>query len=235
MSRNKSRKFGQCVYCGAVGPIEYDHIPPKNLFVKPRPNNLIKVPSCAQCHSENPQVSQDDEYFRLMITLREDIANHPDVEQLLPIVLRSLKRSDKVGFSRSLLKKFNTVDVRSQSGLYLGKKLTYDVNLARLDNVAKRIAKGLFYHETGNRLPDGYEVAAYSESGLRNITDDVKQDLRTRIIQPLMENPPHIMGNKVFSYRVAYSDKDINSSAWLLTFYERIAFLCLIAPKISIS
>ncbi len=37
---------GECVYCGSVGKITDDHIPPENLLSKPRPNNLIKVQSC---------------------------------------------------------------------------------------------------------------------------------------------------------------------------------------------
>jgi hypothetical protein len=219
MSRRGSRKSGQCVYCGAIGPITLDHIPPKNLFAKPRPNNLIKVPSCAHCHSENKQVSKDDEYFRLMITLREDI------------VLRSLTRPDKMGFTKSLLRNTFQVNVKTKNGLYLGKKAAYNVNLERLDNVAIRITKGLFYHETGNRLPDEYEVIAFAESGLQNLTDDIKYDLQTKIIKPILANPPHYLGNKVFSYQVAYSDKDVNASAWLLIFYERVAFLCLTMPK----
>lgn len=231
MSRRKPHKIGECVYCGKVAPITDDHIPPQNLFAKPRPSNLIKVPSCKECHSENKQVSQDDEYFRLMLTLREDTADHPDVEQLLPIVYRSLARPDKVGFAKSIQKNMKEVYVRTQSGLYLGIKPSYDVNLARLDNVAKRIVKGLFYVETGHRLPDNYEAVAYSESGLRNLAENDKKHLQTEIIRPLTSNAPKIIGKQVFSYWVAYPDIDANISVWLLVFYKRVAFLCLTLPK----
>jgi hypothetical protein len=231
MSRRKSRKLGECVYCGRVKPITEDHVPPKNLFAKPRPNNLIKVPSCRECHSENKQVSQDDEYFRLMHTLREDTASHPDVKQILPTVLRSLARPDKVGFAKSLFRSMKEVNVRTRSGLFLGKKPAFDVNLTRLDNVARRITKGLFYHEKRHRLPDKYDVATYSESGFQDLTSDVKQELQTTILQPLMSNAPKTIGSQVFTYRVAYSDTDPNASAWLFVFYERIAFLCTTLPK----
>jgi hypothetical protein len=136
MSRNKPPKTGECIYCGRVRPITEDHVPPRNLFAKPRPGNLVKVPSCYQCHSENKQAALDDEYFRLTLTLREDTATHPEVKQILPTVLRSLARPDKVGFTKSLLKSIKKVNVRSRSGLYLGRKGAFDVNLARLDNVA---------------------------------------------------------------------------------------------------
>ncbi len=231
VSRSKPRKTGECIYCGRVRPITEDHVPPRNLFAKPRPSNLVKVPSCYECHSENKQVAQDDEYFRLMLTLREDTATHPDVKQILPTVLRSLARPDKAGFTKSLLKSIKNVNVRSRSGLYLGRKGAFDVNLARLDNVARRITKGLFYHEKGYRLPDVYDAVAYSESGLQDATDDFKQELQTNIFQPLMANAPQTIGNRVFSYRVAYSDTDANASAWLFVFYERVRFLCLTLSK----
>ncbi len=231
MSRRKPHKTGECVYCGKVAPITDDHIPPRNLFSKPRPSNLIKVPSCKECHSENKTVSQDDEYFRLMLSLREDTAKHPDVEKILPVVFRSLARPEQAGLTRSLMKSVKKVNLRTKGGLYLGIKQAYDVNLARLDNVARRIAKGLFYHENGRRLPSEYEVVAYSEDGLRDLTEDDRQHLQQKIMAPLMSNSPKIVGNGVFSYRVSYSDTDPNTSVWFFVFYERVAFLCLTLTK----
>jgi hypothetical protein len=223
--------MGKCVYCGRVRPITMDHIPPRNLFAKPRPDNLIKVPSCDECHGENKQIAQDDEYFRLALTLREDTADHPDVKLVLPTVMRSLARPEQIGFTRALLKGMKVVNARTKSGLYLGRKSAYDVNLARLDRVATRITKGLFYHEKGYRLPDTHDAAALSESGLPNVTDDYKQELQANILQPLMSNTPKTIGNGVFTYRVAYADTEANTSVWLFEFYGRVRFLCLTLPK----
>ena len=231
MSRKKRSKVGQCVYCGKIRPITEDHVPPRNLFAKPRPSNLIKVPSCYECHSENKQASKDDEYLRLTLTMREDTAEHPDVEQILPTVLRSLARPDKVGFTQAFLRSFRDVNVVTQSGLYLGRKGAFDVNLTRLDSVARRIIKGVFYHEKGYRLPDDYDAVAYSESRLQDLTDNWKQKLQKNILEPLMLNAPKTIGQQVFSYRVAYSDSDPNTSVWLLGFYERVNFLCMTLPK----
>jgi hypothetical protein len=166
-----------------------------------------------------------------MLTLRDDTKTHPDVEKILPTVLRSLARQEQVGLTKSLLRRIKNVDVRTRNGLYLGRKTTYDVDLNRLENVARRIAKGLFYFEKGYRLPDTYEVAAYSESGLQMQTDEFKKEMQTNIIRPLMTNAPKAIGNRVFSYRVAYTDMDTNASAWLFVFYERVVFLCIILPK----
>lgn len=227
MSKRKRRQSGECVNCGKVGPITVDHIPPSNLFAKPRPPNLIKVPSCKACHGENKHVSQDDEYFRNMITMRADVFNHPDVKQVLSTVLKSLARPDHLGLARSLARTMRDVEVRTPGGLHLGLQPIYDVNLARLDNVARRITQGLFYHETGYRLPSEYELTTYSEAGFHSLKDDIRRRLQANIIRPLMSNPVTIIGNGVFSYRFARTETDRNISAWLLVFYERVRFLSM--------
>ena len=64
MSKKDSRKIGECIYCGKIGPLSVDHIPPKSLFQHPRPNNLITVPSCDDC---NKGAQKDDDYFTIRI------------------------------------------------------------------------------------------------------------------------------------------------------------------------
>jgi HNH endonuclease len=82
-------KPGVCAYCGkASTTLEPDHVPPKTLFAAPRPNNLITVPSCRRCHKAT---SKNDEYFRLVLSTRDDVFDHPDVSGgVLKAALRSL-------------------------------------------------------------------------------------------------------------------------------------------------
>ena len=61
------KKFGQCTYCGRHRKLADDHIPPKSLFGKPRPPDLIKIPSCGPC---NNQASKDDEYFKTVLVFK---------------------------------------------------------------------------------------------------------------------------------------------------------------------
>jgi 5-methylcytosine-specific restriction endonuclease McrA len=69
---DNTNKIGECAYCGDVGIITRDHVPPKGIFPKPRPANLITVPACSKCHSQ--QTSRDDEYFRNTLNVREDLS-----------------------------------------------------------------------------------------------------------------------------------------------------------------
>src|SRR5213078_104682 len=59
---------GECVYCGQVLWLTKDHVPPRCIFPPPLPE-LVTVPCCMHC---NRSASKDDEYFRMMVALREN-------------------------------------------------------------------------------------------------------------------------------------------------------------------
>src|SRR5438552_3111844 len=146
-----------CVYC-RQGEVEtYDHIPPKNLFSRPRPSSLVTVPSCLSC---NAGASLDDEYFRLVVALRHDV-DHPDAAVARDSAMRSLARREAGGLRTAFLSATREVELRSAGGLYIGRTGAYDVDVPRLDRVALRIALGLFYKETGQPLPRDYRARTY--------------------------------------------------------------------------
>ena len=97
----KEEKIGQCVYCGKVRVLTKDHIPPKCFFAKPRPSNLITVPSCKEC---NLGRSKDDEYLRFVLAYRFENSNHPDVLGIVPVIHRAFKREENRAFTRSIVK-----------------------------------------------------------------------------------------------------------------------------------
>lgn len=229
--KSRKRRAGrtqgdQCVYCGVVGELTSDHIPPKNLFSKPRPSNLITVPCCEPC---NKGIELDDEYFRLVVILRQDIGDHPEFKRLWPTVYKSLERRKNHGFTNSLLQGMANVDVTSPGGLYLGRLPTYHVDLIRLDRVAARIAKGLFYHEFGQRLPDDYDVVSYNESGVAG--NPASTQALQVMCAKLITFPRKTIGADAFSYWFARAYDNPNASAWLMTFFKRVPFVCLTLPK----
>jgi hypothetical protein len=224
MKSNRNSRTGECTYCGAIGLITDDHVPPRNLFPPPRPNNLLVVPSCLKC---NQGASLDDEYFRLTLTFRDDTYEHPAVQRLLPSVLRSLQKPKKLKFSRAFLRSVAKVDVNTKAGIYIGRRSAYNVDLTRLDRVAARIAKGLFYHERGSRLPNGYEMISYNESGMAHVSEEIALNIQQRILVPLWSAPERVIGPNIFSYRFRFVESDPNLSAWLLTFFKTVGFICL--------
>src|SRR4051812_40316879 len=51
-----------CYLCQKRPATTKDHVPPKSLFPKPRPSNLMTLPCCFPC---NNRFSKHEEYFRL--------------------------------------------------------------------------------------------------------------------------------------------------------------------------
>lgn len=61
----KQKKVGTCALCAENRAVTREHVPPKNLFLAPRPRNTITVPVCETC---NHGYHLDDEYFRVYVT-----------------------------------------------------------------------------------------------------------------------------------------------------------------------
>jgi hypothetical protein len=64
MTMAKEKKVGVCALCGKTLQITREHVPPKNLYLPPRPKNTITVPVCEPC---NHGYHLDDEYFRVYV------------------------------------------------------------------------------------------------------------------------------------------------------------------------
>ena len=208
---------GQCIYCGQTAKLTPDHVPPKNLFLPPRPSNLITVPSCTTC---NGGASKDDEYFKNVIVLRNDVGTHREATQLLQEVLASLKRPAQQWFTQAFLKKMSPVSLVSPSGLYLGRTMAMDIEGERVKRVLNRTIRGLFYHERKERLPTDCLVNTWIDMELPD----------PRIMALLLAEQPKVIGNAVFSYRAIFTKDEKYGSAWLLVLYDAVRIVSLTMP-----
>ena len=114
-----SQQVGQCVYCGRTRPLTHDHIPPKALWGKPRPSDLLTVPSCTPC---NVGASNDDEYFKTAMIIKDRAGSHPEAVTIRSSVFRGLALPKKEGFRRHILRNTGFVSLNTPAGLYLGHK-----------------------------------------------------------------------------------------------------------------
>jgi hypothetical protein len=112
----------------------------------------------------------------------------------------------------------------------LGESPAYDVDLSRLDKVASRTIKGLFYHEAGKRLPNEYFAPAFSAAGLVNLTRE-KQVQVKKTVHLLLNGPFREVGKRaVFVYWYHASTDDPCITTWLLLFFQRTAFIGFTVP-----
>lgn len=203
-----------CAYCHSPDPKTRDHVPPQSFFPKPRPSNLITVPCCETCRSEQ---SKDDEYFRLTIVSSSGVSDKQHARSVMDSVCRSLRKPQKVGFARYINESLFEADVHSDAGIFLGRGGGIKIEKKRFDRVAERIIRGLFYHEFGLPLPPNYEVTnCFSQTGFE---DAGKFLSGTKFAEP------RSIGEGVFWYTYAMTGEDPYSGVWLQVYYEGLEFL----------
>ncbi|MEW5985907.1 MAG: hypothetical protein AB1791_04675 [Chloroflexota bacterium] len=222
MKRKNQQRLGECVYCDERKPLTDDHVPPKNLFAKPRPGNLITVPACAEC---NKGFERDDEYFRTMLVLWEKTGDHFGARRLADRVVKDLKRPEKVRFRSSIFHKARPVKLFTKSGLYDGETGLVEVDVLRLHRTVTRTVRGLFYHHAGHRLDDSYEVQIRVSPMSGMILDLIIATL------PGLSTTPEIIGDGVFKYWFQVSTRDEKVSTWVLMFFENLPFVCATVPR----
>lgn len=223
---SKKKQNGVCVYCGVEGPVTEEHVPPQNLFPGVPNDQLIWVPACLDC---NTRYSTDDEYFRMVLTFLEDVQDHLTVQQLVPVVKRSLNYPEAAGHRRSVINNIERIQPLTASGLLLPPHFAFRAKDARLRNVIEKTTRGLFLKFSGQRLPDDYHVEVLIPWAA--VKEDISQEelewWREYIIQPVEDRPFVSIGKNDFWACYEFGVDDPNCSLWLYVFYEKVLFVAL--------
>ncbi len=205
-----------CFNCGNPATTR-DHIPPKNLFAKPRPSNLITVPACEAC---NGDTKLDDEYFRLMVASAHGVNKAASRVVFQRIIPRS---KDRPALLKNFMDECRSIDMFSSGGIYVGEGNAYEPDRDRITPIINKVVKGLFYVETGERLDRAivHDYVANPE-----FPEDFKNILCSL---PLTD-----IGEGAFSYRYFMSEDDPRDSFWFLMFYDAVLFMVKTEPTSTI-
>lgn len=203
--KEQFRAFGSCVYCGLACNPTRDHVPPKCIFPKPRPSNLISVPACEDCNQKAGQV--DDEMFKAAIALqvkqRKSVENKKFVESALRTLENNRRLRDTLlgGRKPTWVRNDNNELVETSKYLWPGNNH---------DAVVGRTTQGLYYHHTRDSLFNlGCELEVYFfERGDSDVVE-MAQSLQMRAV-----------GNRQFTYAFAIPIEDPRRTLWLYEFYE---------------
>ena len=208
-----------CAYCGAKAT-QRDHIPPRCLFKKPRPD-LITVPSCADC---NQGASTDDEYLRLVLSMRHDTHRHPDASKAWTKARRSLNRPQARGLRKETLDAVHTVNLQTESDLYIGKAGAINVDLPRTERVVERTMVGLYHHHRDQRLSDESEATAFALDGLPDSDIEIAEYF-VRFYQFVSKADLHAIGDDVFTYRMRFLEGRPEAGVFFCTFYGAVNYI----------
>lgn len=128
----------ECAYCGGESNLTRDHIPPKSIFSKPLPSDLITVSCCLPC---NREWSKHDEYFQLMMKMGVDPDHFPLASAASVRTIGNLARPESIRYARYLWESFRQED------------RCVEVDSKRIGFVLHRIVRGLYYHHARCQLP----------------------------------------------------------------------------------
>ena len=137
-----------CIYCGSQSAVDKDHVPPKLLFPKPRPADLVTVPSCRSC---NGGAGKDEEYF-LAILMFSQAGISPVGHSLWSQKLRRMY-SKNLGLRAKIVRAVKQTEVITPAGLLIGKRAIIKFDVPRFEKVAAKMVKGLYFFEYSETLP----------------------------------------------------------------------------------
>lgn len=199
MKKRKKREIGKCVYCHQVRLLTNDHVPPKNLFPKPRPTNLITVPSCSPC---NEGFKLDDEYFRQVIRLGVDPNDFPIVVE----VIHKLGVNQKIGIAKYMLSNLNPRDG------------SVNLDRSRVERVMERVIRGLYFHHVQQTLSPATELRIWFTCFGDALPIDIEL---ANLLDHLNSQRLYRIGNGIVSYRCILDSDEAESSAWHFCFYQK--------------
>ncbi len=153
-------KSDKCAYCGTrqAHPGKGDHVPPRSVFVKPRPSNMITVPACRPC---NKGFSDIDEEFRVALSLLVGV-NTPESKAFWRNhALPTIRHNQRI--NRAVLGRLREVDVRSEGGVLIGCAGVVPLSVATHNAFIERVVRGLFYHCYGEPLGPAVKFQIFAQ------------------------------------------------------------------------
>lgn len=138
----ETRSGELCAICGNAIAVSMDHIPPKGVFLKPRPAKLITVPACSSCNNGS---SHADERFIAFLAFHithaaKGVDNKVWFEKARKIVQRSR------GIYSEVVESARPYWFRSHIPFCLEEGIATLWDSAAHTEVITRITRGLFYH-----------------------------------------------------------------------------------------
>lgn len=213
----------KCIYCGKRDATDPDHVPPKCFFSKPRPSDLITVPSCRKC---NNKFSKVDERARNLLTSLDSTEKHSAIKHQI-----ANKRNCSLGRLKGksnlihMLHSIKVVDSFTPGGIYLGKAIAINLDQDVMDIFLKRMARALLFYENKITYFECYIEWEKSPSleEFKRMPINMQQFFKLPCIV-------RTIGEKTFQYAGWYLP-GVAESLWILRFYDGIEFMIRIMKR----
>jgi hypothetical protein len=135
-----------------------------------------------------------------------------------------------VRFSLALGRSITEIAAYSPAGIYLGQRLSYNVNLVRLCKVIERTTFGLYSHEYGHRLPDNHRCKVYAADGFEGAAPDIVATFR-KLWEHALSGRRRSFGENVFTYWTLPIEGPEAATSWAFLIYGFVPFYAFTGPK----
>lgn len=192
-----------CAICGIREAVTKDHVPPRGIFIKPRPNNLIKVPACFSC---NNNASDLDEKFRVYLGLHVGGSGGQGEELFRKEALRTLKHNKKL--RQKILRGMEPVNLTTPGGIFSERGYRFLWDSEAHDTIVERTIRGLYFHHYRQILG---KQAYVKVQWLRGIPAEMAEMVNGWSI--------YSFGKGEVTYRYGRAEEYPLCSIWLFQFY----------------
>jgi len=192
-----------CAICGAKKATTVDHVPPKGIFPKPRPD-LITVPACLSC---NNSASKHDEAFRVFLSLHVGITS-PLTQSLWNDALKSLKHNYKL--YSDIMNTTKKVVLHTKTSNINNTGMAFCWNSEAHDRTIERMIRGLYFYHFDEILANRVIIKV---QWLRSLNED--------IFEVSKEWKQHNLSGNSFVYRFERAIESPLYSIWLFQFYNK--------------
>lgn len=225
MAKSEHIRTVTCPYCRQIIPhheSQKDHVPPKGLFGKPRPSNLITVRCCDACHRA---LSKGDEVLKAIAAMgliRTDARHQIDNEIRRALERNPWWKSHLIDATKEVV----PVGIAYKGQTDVGYRIPLRPDLSEaIDATIRRIAIGLIFSKTPDwdATKHTFEVIQASEEQPLELIAQ---------LQPCFPLPFQVsLGHRVFLAAWGFARNSADHGVMVLSLFGGLIYAVLIAPK----
>ncbi len=205
MTRRAKSEPKICVFCGTNQASTRDHVPPKGIFARPLPTDLVTVPACGPCNNRSSHL---EEKFRAMLSLRVGVDTPQSMSLWENKARRGVRRNRRL--YKEIMKGMKQVWLKSPGGVIFGKAWTTEWDRKSHDETISRITRGLYFHHYEEILPPAICITPYYLSGLNQ-----------EMLAAFDGTQQCSIGGDQFVYLTGRAADEPTVSIWLYQFHQK--------------
>jgi hypothetical protein len=211
---SKPSRAPTCIYCSKRPGKTKDHVVPECLF-HTRPPEWIKAPACRSCNQEKAKF---DAALRDYLIFDIVGSQHPEARALFNGKLFRALKGNHSELARIVKFRGELKRLYSRGGVYLGDYPMATFDHQPIKQALAYIARSLYWHARGQRLPDHYQMTI----GRIDL-------LQTKQTWQEFKQSPHVfelyMGRSVFACMMKMATEDPFTTISILGFYDGVLFV----------